>query len=105
MQLGNVPGQEYGKLYELSHSRNIQGTPMCRYLNVKIDVLKAAALKSVLDKQPVWFAADVGRTRMAHGIMEVGVHDYASIFGTPGKLTKAERWSVLGRQRRTTPWS
>ena len=94
MQLGNVPGQEYGKLYELSHSRNIQGTPDVRYLNVKIEVLKAAALKSVLDKQPVWFAADVGKDQdAAHGIMEVGMHDYASIFGDDGKLTKAQRWS------------
>ena len=82
VQLGNVPGQDYGKLYELSHSRNIQGTPDVRYLNMKIDVLKAAALKSVLDKQPVWFAADVAKDQDGpHGIMEVGVHDYASIFG------------------------
>ena len=94
VQLANVPGQEYGKLYEISHSRNIQGTPDVQYLNVKIDVLKAAALKSVLDKQPVWFAADVGKDQDGpHGIMEVGMHDYASIFGDSGKLTKAQRWS------------
>ena len=94
VQLANVPGQDYGKLYEISHSRNIQGTPDVQYLNVEIDVLKAAALKSVLDKQPVWFAADVGKDQDGpHGIMEVGMHDYASIFGDTGKLTKAQRWS------------
>ena len=94
VQLANVPGQDFGKLYQISHSRNIQGTPDVQYLNVKIDVLKAAALKSVLDKQPVWFAADVGKDQDGpHGIMEVGMHDYASIFGDDGKLTKAQRWS------------
>ena len=31
------------------------------YLNVKIDALKEAASKSVLDKQPVWFSADVSK--------------------------------------------
>jgi bleomycin hydrolase len=94
VQLANVPGQDFGKLYEVAHSRNIEGGPNLRYLNLEIDVLKAAALKSVLDKQPVWFSADVGKDQdMAHGIMEVGVHDYASIFGDTGKLTKAQRWS------------
>jgi bleomycin hydrolase len=94
VQLANVPGQDYGKLYSISHSRNIEGAPDVQYLNMKIDVLKAAALKSVLDKQPVWFAADVGKDQDGpHGIMEVGVHDFASIFGDTGKLTKAQCWS------------
>ena len=94
VQLANVPGQEYGKVYELSHSRNVQGSPNVRYLNLKIGVLKAAALKSVLDKQPVWFAADVGKDQDGpHGIMEVGIHDDASIFGPAAKLTKAQRWA------------
>jgi bleomycin hydrolase len=30
-----------------------------------------------------------------HGILEVGLHDYASIFGAGGKLTKAQRWSYF----------
>ncbi|MGO9110191.1 MAG: aminopeptidase C [Thermoguttaceae bacterium] len=94
VQLANVPGQDDGKLYQISHSRNIQGAPDVQYLNVKSDVLKAAALKSVLDKQPVWFAADVGKDQdTPRGIMEVGVHDFASIFGDSGKLTKAQNWS------------
>jgi bleomycin hydrolase len=96
MQLANVPGLEFGKVFEVSHSRNIQGTPDVHFLNVEIDALKAAAVKSVLDKQPVWFAADVGKDQdLAHGIMHVGMHDYASIFGTTEKLTKAERWSYF----------
>ena len=94
VQLGNVPGQDYGKLYEISHSRNIQGTPDVRYLNVKIDVLKAAALKSVLDKQPVWFAADVGKDQDGaarhHG---GGGARLRFDLRRHGKLTKAQRWS------------
>ena len=94
VQLANVPGQEYEKLYRITRCRNIQGAPDVQYLNVKIDALKTAALKSVLDKQPVWFAADVGRDQDGpHGIMAMGMHDYASIFGDTGKLTKAQRWS------------
>jgi bleomycin hydrolase len=94
VQLANVPGQDFGKLFLLTHTRNIQGTPDVQYLNVKIDAIKAAALKSVLDKQPVWFAADVGKDQDGpHGIMEVGMHDYAAIFGDNAKLTKAQRWA------------
>ncbi len=94
VQLANVPGQDYGRLYQLTHSRNIEESPDVQYLNVKIEVLKAAALKSVLDNRPVWFAADVGKDQDAvRGIMEVGVHDYASIFGSTAKLTKAQRWA------------
>ena len=98
VQLGNVPGQDYGKVYELSHSRDIYGAPDIRYLNMKIDVLKAAALKSVLDKQPVWFAADVMKDQDGpHGIMEVGVHDYDSIFGPSDKLDKCRALELLGQ--------
>jgi len=94
VQLGNVPGQDYGKLYSIAHTRNIEGGPDLHYLNVESDVLKAAALKSVLDKQPVWFSADVGKDQdLPHGIMAVGVHDFTPIFGDTGKLTKAQRWS------------
>ncbi len=96
MQIGNVPGQDYEKMYELSHSRNIYESQDIRYLNMPIEVLKAAALKSVLAKEPVWFAADVAKDQdVPHGIMQVGVHDYSSIFGTSDKLSKAERWQFL----------
>ena len=105
VQLGNVPGQEYGKLYELSHSRDIFGGADCRYLNVRIGVLKTAALKSVLDKQPVWFASDVTKDQDGpHGILEVGVHEYAPIFGTPREAQRRPSAGPTGTADRTTPW-
>jgi bleomycin hydrolase len=96
VQLANVPGQDYGKLFEISHCRNIHESADVRYLNVKIEVLKTAALKSILDKQPVWFSADVGKDQDGNrGIMQVGIHDRAGVFGTNGKLTKAQQWSYF----------
>ncbi len=92
VQLGNHPGQPYEKLFRIDHSRNVCGTPDVQYVNVKIDVLKAVAMKSVLDGQPVWFAGDVGKDQEPHkGIMATEMHDYGSIFGSKEKLTKAER--------------
>jgi bleomycin hydrolase len=94
VQLVNNPAQEYGKLYRISSARNIQESRDVQYLNVKIEVLKEAAAQSLLDKQPLWFAADVIKDQdRKYGIMAVGLHDYNSLFDLKETLSKAERMS------------
>jgi len=88
----NDPTQEYDKHYRLARLRNVYEREDVHYANVEIAVLKELAMKSVLDDQPVWFAADVGQDQdRKHGIMAVGLYDYGPIYGADTKMTKAER--------------
>jgi len=61
---------------------------------VKPEVLKAAALKSVLADEPVWFACDVGKDQYRGtdtGIMALGMYDYEAVYGVDLSMTKAQR--------------
>ncbi|HEX42837.1 MAG TPA: aminopeptidase, partial [Phycisphaerales bacterium] len=86
------PSKEYGKHYEIRMTSNIQGGRNVRFVNVRPEVLKAAALKSVLANEPVWFACDVGKDQSReHGIMALDMYDYEAVYGVDLSMTKAQR--------------
>ena len=88
----NDPSKEYGKHYSIGLTRNIRDGEDNHFANVEIEVLKEIALKAVLDDEPVWFGADVGKDQSGeHGIMAMGMFDYDSIYGTDMSMSKAER--------------
>jgi bleomycin hydrolase len=88
----NDPSKEYGRHYSINLTRNIRDGDDNHFANVKIEVLKEIALKSVLDDEPVWFGADVGKDQSKeHGIMAMGMFDYDSIYETDMSMSKAER--------------
>jgi bleomycin hydrolase len=67
------------------------------FANTAIEVLKDAAMQSVLDDEPVWFACDVGKDQSKdHGIMAMDIYDYGPIYNIDLGMTKAER--VMYRQ-------
>jgi bleomycin hydrolase len=88
----NDPTKEYGKHYTISMSRNIYDGDDINFANTEIDILKTAAMKSVLDNEPVWFACDVGKDQDSkNGIMAMDIFDYDTIYDIDMKMTKAER--------------
>jgi bleomycin hydrolase len=88
----NDPTKEFGKFYQIRMSRNMYDRDDVSYANVEIGVLSDAAMKSVLDDEPVWFACDVGKDQNGeHGIMAMDIYDYQSIYNTEMSMTKAER--------------
>jgi bleomycin hydrolase len=88
----NDPTKDYGKRYRIALSRNMYDRDDISYANVPIDVLSEAAMRSVLDDEPVWFSCDVGKDQSRkHGIMAIGIFDYASIYDIDMPMTKAER--------------
>jgi len=88
----NDPSKEYGRHYSINLTRNMRDGDDNHFANVKIEVLKEIAAKAVLDDEPVWFGADVGKDQNRdHGIMAMGMYDYDSIYGTDMAMTKAER--------------
>jgi bleomycin hydrolase len=88
----NDPSKDYGKHYAIEYSRDMYDKDDIDFANTSIDILKEAAMKSVLADEPVWFACDVGKDQSReHGIMAVNIYDYGPIYGTDWNLTKAER--------------
>lgn len=86
------PAHPYNKHYAIKYCRNMSDVPDMDFVNVTVDKLRELALKSVLDGEPVWFAADVGKENdYKDGVMAVGIYDVESLFGIDAKLSKAER--------------
>jgi len=97
VNLTDDPTQKYGKHYQLHGTRNMYDSRDLHFVNVQASVLKELVLKSVLDDEPVWFAADVGKDQATErGIMAVGMYDYGSIFGVDLEMTKVQR--MLSRE-------
>jgi bleomycin hydrolase len=93
----NDPTKEYGHLYSIDLSRNMYDRDNIIFANTAIEVLKDAAMQSVLDDEPVWFACDVGKDQSKdHGIMAMDIYDYGPIYNIDLGMTKAER--VMYRQ-------
>lgn len=62
------------------------------FVNVGLEELKAIAVSSVLANQPLWFAVDMGIDQSKdHGLMELELFDYESLFGMEMPITRAER--------------
>jgi len=88
----NDPTKEYGKHYSVSMSRNIYDGDDINFANSEIEILKNAAMKSVLDDEPVWFACDVGKDQdRKNGLMAMNIYDYDTIYNIDMTMTKAER--------------
>jgi bleomycin hydrolase len=84
--------KEYHTLYTVAYLGNVVGGHAVRYVNVPLDVLKAATAGMIKDGKPVWFGCDVGKMFDRElGLMDLDVFDYPSVYGTTFGLNKAER--------------
>jgi aminopeptidase C len=71
-------------LYTIAYLGNVVGGHPVRYLNIEMDVLKAAAVAQVKDNKPVWFGCDVGKMFDRElGLMDMDLYDWESVYGVP----------------------
>jgi bleomycin hydrolase len=90
--LFNHPVHPYNKLYQVNFRRNMAEQPDMNFINLDIDALKQYTINSLLDQEPVWFAADVGwQMERKIGIMAEGIYQYDVLFGIDYQMSKAER--------------
>lgn len=88
----NDPSREYGKYYTIRMTKEMYDQDDIRYANEPIDILKKAAMESILNDDPVLFGCDVGKDQSRDlGIMADGLYDYESVYGVDLSMTKAER--------------
>jgi bleomycin hydrolase len=72
--------------------RNMVEAPDVHFINVEIEPLKSYIIKSLLDKEVVWFGADVRRECDRElGVMALKLLDYEALFNIELPKTKEER--------------
>ncbi len=82
----------FNALYTVQYLGNVVGGHIVRYVNVPMDVLKAATVAQVTAGEAVWFGCDVGKNFDRElGLMDMELFDYDGIYGTSFTLNKAER--------------
>ncbi len=86
-------------LYTIERLGNIVGGHIIRYLNVELDVMKAASISMIRDGRPVWFGCDVGKHFDRElGIMDMDIYDLEGIYQSSIGLDKAGRLDYGGSQ-------
>ena len=81
-----------GRTFTVAYLGNVVGGEPVKYLNIGIDRMKAIALQTLLDGEPVWFGCDCGPQMSRElGLWDKNLFDYEGVYDTAFALTKAER--------------
>jgi len=90
--LGNDPSREMYRRWVIENDRNVFEKQWAGFINVSIEDMKQAVLQSLLNDEPVWFGADIGKQRdTKSGVLNAELYKYDDIYGITTKFTKAER--------------
>lgn len=90
----NAPTKDkpYEKMYSIKYLGTVKEAGAIKYLNLPIEELKSAAIKSIKDGHPVWFGCDVGKmSDRDSGIMDLDIFDYDEALTPMGDFDKAAR--------------
>ncbi len=86
------PGHDFNTAFTVKFLGNVTGGRPTEYLNVEIDVIKAAAIKQIESGESVWFGCDVGKYLDRDlGTMDLDMFDFDLVYGTKQGMSKAER--------------
>ena len=94
VSLINAPTDDkpFGKAYTVKYLGTIKEAKPIRYINVPIEELKTAAVRSIQAGQPVWFGCDVGKhLERTAGIMDKSLYNYDLTLGSHIALDKGAR--------------
>jgi len=82
----------FNTLYTIRFLGNVVGGEIVKYVNVKLDVMKCAAVAQIKDGESVWFGCDVGKDFDRDlGRMDTDLFEYDLVYGTDLALSKADR--------------
>ena len=92
VNLGNIPGRPLNENYLMETSKMMVEGDDLKFLNVSVEDVKLATLQSVLNDDPVWFAADVGRqVDSSTGIMHPELYKFKDVYGIDFQIDKGDR--------------
>lgn len=93
----NDPTREYYKVYEIQNYRNTYEGINWVYLNLPNEDIKAAALASIKNNEPLYASCDVGKQfNRETGILDPTMFDYEALLGV--KLNMDKKARILTRQ-------
>ncbi len=84
--------KKFNTVYTVKFLGNVtEGKPI-RYLNVTIDVIKKATIKSIKNDDPVWFGCDVSKHfHRDLGVMDIDLFNFNNFYDTEFSMDKATR--------------
>ncbi len=84
--------KKFNTVYTVKFLGNVtEGKPI-RYLNVAIDVIKKATIKSIKNDDPVWFGCDVSKHfHRDLGVMDMDLFNFNNFYDTEFSMDKATR--------------
>ncbi|KAF2726008.1 peptidase C1B, bleomycin hydrolase [Polychaeton citri CBS 116435] len=93
VSLVNDPRNNYLSLLTVSYLGNVWGGRPITYVNVSMDVMKAACIKTLQAGLPIFFGSDVGKmSDSSKGILDPKLTNYPLGFSIPAPaITKAQR--------------
>lgn len=90
--LYNDPKSTLNRHYSFDRTQNVQGEADMNFVNVEMGQIKEVAVASLLANEPLWFAVNMTPDQSGeHGLMEHGLFDYETLFGTDLTVSKADR--------------
>ena len=93
----NDPTREYYRVYDIENYRNTVEGINWVYLNLPNEDIKAAALASLKNNEPMYASCDVGKQfNRETGILDPEMYDYESLLGVKLHMDKKAR--ILTRQ-------
>ena len=87
-----MSNKKFNQLYTVKYLGNVVEGQEITYLNISLDEMKKAVIKSLKNNEAVWFGCDVGK--MFHrdlGVMDNNLYDYESFFGVDSNMDKATK--------------
>lgn len=92
VMLMNDPTRPYYKLYEIDYDRHTYDGDNWTYINLPVEEIKEAAIKSIKDSTMMYFSCDVGKfLDRKNGVADPANFDYESLMGTTFGMNKADR--------------
>lgn len=92
VMLMNDPTRPYYTLYEIDLDRHTYDGDNWTYINLPIEEIKDAAIKSIKDSTMMYFSCDVGQMfDRSRGLLDVDNFSYDDLFGTKFGMDKADR--------------
>jgi bleomycin hydrolase len=81
-----------GRTFTVQYLGNVAGGDIVKYLNVDIAVMKEAAMRAIMDGEPVWMGCDVGKQmRRDLGLWDAKLMDFEGVYDASFSMDKASR--------------
>ena len=87
----NDPNKKYYKMYDIKYNKNIINGYSNNYINVPLNIFKQTVMKSIKNKESVWFSADVEKDYNSnYGIMNTNIYNKYKILNTKLSVSKKD---------------